>query len=74
MPLLQRQRRLAHISLFELEWIPATYITDKGIGQMDDFGRVWVFEDVYFQGREAGRRQCLPQTFRSLCGEALSIN
>ena len=49
MHLLERQRRMAHISLFEFEWIPSTYITDKGIGEMDDFGKVWVFEDMHFK-------------------------
>ena len=40
MPLLERQRYLAHISLFEFEWNPSTYITDKGIGEMDELGKV----------------------------------
>ena len=46
----QLQQRLRHISHYEFEWLPATFITDRGIGDIGNFNNLWVFEDVVFKG------------------------
>lgn len=56
----QAQQQLRHISLFEFTWVPGTFITDRGLGDMDDFSKVWVFEDVVFKGERNLGGSCHP--------------
>ena len=65
MGVVERQGHLRHIDLYEFKWIPGTYITDKGLGAMDDFDKVWVFEDVVFKGEQGLGGSCFSATLQA---------
>lgn len=60
MSVLQRQHDLRNISLYEFDWVMGCYTTDRALGDMDNFGNVWVFEDVAFKGERRLGGSVLP--------------
>ena len=49
MGLLDRVHALRDMDNFEFEWVPGTYITEKG-WNVHDMNKIWVFQDLVWKG------------------------
>ena len=59
MDLMARAKALRNIFRFEFQWLPCTYITDKG-WSVDNFKNIWVFQDLQWQGQRRCGTSLMP--------------